>query len=300
MTMKLATTTWSSEPAWGVRWTRKPTGLRLSTDDVLALRYYFTSYEADIGVASTFGMAMAAWAGVFSGSGAPFDDPFADIADRGIIKRANMVYRTLKRMCDRGEGRLVSALFLMFGYPRPGTDYINFGDVAPLAPLTKAVEHAREELALANGLTQQGALEERWSDERIEEHRVGVASEFWATARRIGKLEARIAAGDTDIALANKLAAWRNVLGKLLDAYHYDIRLAATFTTLAAADKQATEAAAIAWKLNFRGRREPGGRPDADAHEAFLAARAEFIREVVKDATQLNIQAAHAYKRAKE
>lgn len=106
----------------------------LTRHEVAELVDYFTGYDASIGYRSSYS-AMLAAATRAGGTCVTGDDEMVGRMG-GVLSGHHRVYRTLRRMVDRGEEGHAVVLYRLFGERPPNLDAATFGDMAPLATLT--------------------------------------------------------------------------------------------------------------------------------------------------------------------
>ncbi len=182
--------TFLSEPRSGVQ----PTPARLPVllpEHVLALRYFFCEYESALGHVSTFG-AMAAQLAMgrkSAGGSVDFDGPqerMASVVDSRANRRARRIRAALLAMVEAGRSRELTVLFRLYGPTAPGEARREFGDVAAIVDMTRAVEETRRELADATARRRADSV-----DAIASETPEAIAAEFWRTAARWSKADAR-------------------------------------------------------------------------------------------------------------
>ncbi len=320
----------------------------LPPQDVLDLRYFFDGWE---------GEALRANGGAESTDGGPtaYDAGQVRLVDSRGTARANRVRVRLARMMVSGQDAFVVALFRLYGPRAPGTPIADFRDLAPLADLTDAVDHARRELArkvgaersattlatatsanrasaadaeamfwtaasevearrertISDAAIPAAAVEAFWIaagnvlriDERLEsdldqderERLLARRESRWATLeRRMRAATPTLAGGAT---AARELAAWREVMRTAMAVVRdggCDADRAAETASINA-DLEVTHADALRMRLEYRGKRDARGVPDAGAYGAWKGARNDFVSRVRGEAERLRVSASRAY-----
>ncbi|WP_394849610.1 hypothetical protein LZC95_19435 [Pendulispora brunnea] len=306
------------------------TPLGLSVLERERLHAFFCEYESAIGFRSTFRemIVVLAWGDVPSGMAVHASRPAVnDAEDRmlerialGVVGPARKIYQALSLMASRGEGALVSVLWLLHGHRHPTAAYHVFSDVAPIVHLTDAAEEVREKLALHDGDERYDRVTRDYPT-ALAAQREAITAEFWRTVGLIHRADERVGRwtrrplprkkDESDEAYAGRSKereskvqhytrmrlAWWRLLEQLLRAYDYDGTTSASNSAVAEADREATPQAAIRWRLAYRGPRV-NGRPVHQAMKAHQIARAAFVASARRSAEKLRIRAALAYRSA--
>jgi hypothetical protein len=130
-----------------------PRSPRLRPSDVAVLGYVFCDLEAEIGLRSLHGAQVDAMLG-FRGTGSRHYlspvEVWACWSREGIRRGQRGAYKALLRMVETRQGsKWVTVLYRVYGPRDPNARYDLFGDVAPLAEYTDAVEHTARRLGYA-------------------------------------------------------------------------------------------------------------------------------------------------------
>jgi hypothetical protein len=122
--------------------------LRLPPSDIADLRYFWSEFEADIGVRSLHFAQFDALMG-FRGTSEAWFEPQVEPRACAARRVACRVSRTLRAMVASGNTFSVTVLFRMYGPRPPGVRWETFRELAPIAAYTPTVEAYAERMTRA-------------------------------------------------------------------------------------------------------------------------------------------------------
>lgn len=122
--------------------------LRLPPSDIADLRYFWSEFEADIGVRSLHFAQFDAMMG-FRGTSEAWFEPQVEPRACAARRVAGRVSRTLRAMVAGGDTFAVTVLFRMYGPRPPGVRWETFREFAPIAAYTPTVEAHAERMTRA-------------------------------------------------------------------------------------------------------------------------------------------------------
>ena len=274
--------------------------LGLPQSDREALRDYFRWFGAKIGLRSQH----ASFEAQCFGLGRQVNDVherMATLIDEGTIRSASRVTRTLRAMIERAEHLEVTVIYHLHGEPPPHARELprDFGELGAIVHLTDVVEEERERMALLEGNARDRRIAHAYHEDLVE-RRAWLQHAFWEAAGEMAALRPQSAKRE------KLLGAWREVQRRALREYGElepqvaQHSLSARLSAIASADKEATALGALTARLVYRGKRDPSGRPDPDAHAAWQRARADFVMRAQRESHALRVRSTRAYLRAKE
>ncbi len=112
--------------------------LRLPPSDIADLRYFWSEFEADIGVRSLHFAQFDAMMG-FRGTSEAWFEPQVEPRACAARRLAGRVSGTLRAMVTGGDTFAVTVLFRMYGPRPPGVRWETFREFAPIAAYTPTV-----------------------------------------------------------------------------------------------------------------------------------------------------------------
>jgi len=285
----------------------RPTAIGLRTGDIAALNDFFRWHAARCGFRSGQGAFEASCWGM-SGGGLPdqANEQMATVVTSRDYASARGVERALREMDRRGEGLHVTVLYLLYGEaPIGAREYAaSFGDVWQIAHLTDAAELAREHYALHEGTDRESTIAAAF-DESNDQRRQGLEVLFWECAKRIARLDDMLTNPRTKPAtrleVERRRDGWHRTMATTLHAYEGDGgRLRARLTALESADRELSTTSALRRRLRYAGPVDDKGRPNKDAHAAWISGKLAFTTEVRIEADRLRVRASTSYVQARE
>jgi hypothetical protein len=122
--------------------------LRLPPSDIADLRYFWSEFEADIGVRSLHFAQSDAMMG-FRGNSEAWFEPQVEPRACAARSVAARISRTLRAMVAGGDTFAVTVLFRMYGPRPPGVRWETFREFAPIVAYTPTVEAQAERMTRA-------------------------------------------------------------------------------------------------------------------------------------------------------
>lgn len=122
--------------------------LRLPPSDIADLRYFWSEFEADIGVRSLHFAQFDAMMG-FRGTSEAWFEPQVEPRACAARRVAGRVSRTLRAIVTSGDTFAVTVLFRMYGPRPPGVRWETFREFAPIAAYTPTVVAHAERMTRA-------------------------------------------------------------------------------------------------------------------------------------------------------
>jgi hypothetical protein len=122
--------------------------LRLPPSDIAELRYFWSEFEADIGVHSLHFAQFDAAMG-FRGTSNAWFEPQVEPRACSARRLAGRVSHNLRTMVANGDSFAVTVLFRMYGPRPPGVRWETFRELAPIAAYTPTVQAHTEPMTRA-------------------------------------------------------------------------------------------------------------------------------------------------------